>query len=139
MLFRSMVREWFSANRKASLLGGSVLAGLLVLMAAFLYRGRATKARATSVKRPLAQPKYERKVALDELSATRPARVPADASRFSEASQESAWSRAVSQPAFAPAAEVSASHAAVLSKPSIGSALVANSGSVSEEREVFEL
>jgi len=45
----------------------------------------------------------------------------------------------VSRPAFAPAAEVVSSRAAVLSKPSVSSAVVASSESVNEEREVFEL
>jgi hypothetical protein len=132
------VRDWFSANRKASLLGALVLAGLLVALAAFLYRRQKTETKATRVKRPLAQPKYDSKVELDEFSASWPERVPADASPVSKASQKSDWSRVASQPAFAPAAEVPASHAAVPSKP-FSSAIVAGSESVSEEREVFEL
>ena len=164
----SKVREWFSSKRKASLLGALVLAGLLVLMAAFLYRRSTTKAGATRVKRPLAQPKYARSVALDELSTPRsadaevlPSRSPkasgiaaqqpgqvaapyrrgvaANGSRLTEAPEKSDWNRAASQPAFASLAEGAGAQASVRSKPSIGSALAADSESINEEREVFEL
>lgn len=133
------VREWVAANRKGALLGALALAGALVLLAAFLYRGRLKKASATWVKRLLAQPKYDSKVELNELSVSQPARVPADESRVSKAPQKSDWSRVASQPVFASAAQASASRAEVLSKPSGSSAIVADSESVSEEREVFEL
>lgn len=162
------VREWFFSNRKASLLGALALAGLLVLLAAFLYRRRTPKAGATRVKRPLAQPKYDSTLALEELSTPRsagaevlPTRPPqagglptqqpsqedapyrrgvaANGPRFTEAPEKSDWNRAATQPAFASAAEVVGAQTSVRSKPSIGSALAADSESINEEREVFEL
>jgi hypothetical protein len=133
------VREWFSANRTASLFGALVLVGLLALLAVVLYRGRKTNVSATRVQRPLAQPKFDSKVELDELSDSRTERGPLAVSPISKAPEKSEWSRVVSRPAFAPAAEVASSRAAVLSNPSVSSAVVASSESVNKEREVFEL
>jgi hypothetical protein len=160
------VREWFFSNRNASLLGALLLAGLLVLLAAFLYRRRTTKAGATRVKHPLAQPKYASSVALDELSTPRsagaevlpkpqasgvPAQQPSEVAapyrrgvaanglRFTEGPEKSDWNRAATQPAFASAGEVAGAQASVRSKPSIGSAVATDSESINEEREVFEL
>jgi hypothetical protein len=132
------VGDWFSVNWKALLLGVLILAGL-GLMAAFLYRRSMTKSVATSVKGPLAQPKFDRNVELDELTDPRPERMPISSSPVAKASPESDWSRVTSQPPFARAAEVSASRATVRSRPSVNSAVVADRESVREEREVFEL
>lgn len=134
----SKLREWFSANRKAALLAALILAGLLALVAAFFYRGRGAKSNESHVKRPLAQPKYDSKVELDELTESPAERVPVVAPITQEATK-SEWNRAASKPAFAPAAEVAASHAAAFSKPSNSSVAVAENKSGSEEREVFEL
>jgi hypothetical protein len=135
----SKVRDWFSVNWEASLLGALFLAGLLGLLAAFLYRRRTAKDVATRVKHPLAQPKFDRKVELDELTDPRPEPMPVSSSPVTKAPHESDWSRVKSQPAFAPATELFASRAPVRSRPSISSAVVADSESVREEREVFEL
>jgi hypothetical protein len=134
----SKLRQWFLANRKAALVAALVLGGLLALVAAFLYRGRTTKSTENRVKRPLAQPKYDSKVELDELTASLAERGPGVAPVTQEATK-SEWSRVASKPAFAPAAEVAASHAAAFSKPSNGSVAVADNKSGNEEREVFEL
>ncbi len=133
------LRDWWSANRQASLLGALVLVVLLILIAGFLYRRRTVQTSATRVKRPLAQPKYDKKVELDEATEAQPERLPAAASPMSQASQKSDWSRVASQPSFAGGAEVSANREAVRARPSISSAVVADRESVSEEREVFEL
>jgi hypothetical protein len=132
------VRDWFLANRNAALLAVLILAGLLALLAAFLYRGRTTKATEKPANRPLAQPKYDSKVELDELTASPAERGPSVAEPISQAATKSEWSRVTPKPAFAPAAEVAASHAAVPSNPSVAS-VVADNKTVSEEREVFEL
>jgi len=132
------VREWFSANRNASLLGALVLVGLLVLVAAFLYQRRTAPTSATRVKRPLAQPKYHNKVELDEVTEAQPERSAAAASSMSQAPQKSE-NRVTPQPSFAASAGVSASREAVHAKPSINPAIVADRESASEEREVFEL
>jgi hypothetical protein len=133
------IRDWLSANRQASLLGALVLVGLLVLLAAFLSRRRTAQSSATRVKRPLAQPKYDNKVELDEVTEAQPERLPATASTMGPASQKSNWSRVASQPSFAAGAEVSPKREAVRATPSISPAVVADRESVSEEREVFEL
>ncbi len=133
------VREWFLGNQKAAWLAALILAGLLALVAAFLYRGRMTKASKKRVKRPLAQPKYDSKAELDEVSASPVERGPSVAAPISETPTKSEWSRVESKPAFAPAAEVAASHAAAFSKPSNSSVAIADKKSGSEEREVFEL
>jgi hypothetical protein len=135
---RNKVSDWFSVNWKGSLLGALILAGL-GLLAAFLYRRRTAKDVATRAKQPLVQPKFERKVELDDLTDPRPEPMPVSSSPVAKAPHESDWSRVKSQPAFAPATNVSASQAPVRSRPSISSAVVADSESVREEREVFEL
>jgi hypothetical protein len=134
----SKLRDWLSANRKAALLAALILAGLLALAAAFFYRGRSTKSSESRVKRPLAQPKYDSKVELDELTESPAERGPVIAPITQEATK-SEWNRAASKPAFAPAAEVAARHAAAFSKPSNSSVAVAENKPGSEEREVFEL
>jgi hypothetical protein len=132
----SNLRDWFSANRKASLLGALFLAGLLALLAAFLYRGRTTIASPNRVKGPLAQPKFDNNVAeLEELTDSRTEREPVSVSGISGAPEKSDWSRVASGPIFGPASGVAASRAAVLTKPSTSS----DNKSFSEEREVFEL
>jgi len=133
------IREWFLANQKAVLLAALILAGLLALGAAFLYRGRMTKASAKRVRRPLAQPKYDSKAELDEVTASPLERGPGVAAPSSEGPSKSEWSRVASKPAIAPAAEVAAGHAAAFSKTSNSSVAVADNKSGSEEREVFEL
>jgi hypothetical protein len=135
----STLREWFSANRNASLLGALLLAGLLALLAAFLYRGRTTMASPNRVKGPLAQPKFDNKVELEELTDSRTEREPVPVSRISGAPEKSDWSPVASRPIFGPASGVAASRAAVLTKPSTSSVAVADNKSFSEEREVFEL
>ncbi len=132
------LRDWLSANRKAALLAALILAGLLALVAAFFYRGRTAKSDESRVKRPLAQPKYDSKVELDELTES-PAEPGPVVAPISQEATKSEWNRAASKPAFAPAAEVAASHAAAFSKPSNSSVAVAEKKSGSEEREVFEL
>jgi hypothetical protein len=132
-------RDWFSANSNASLLGAFLLTGLLVLLTIFLSRRRTAKPSATRAKSPLARPKYDSRVELDELTDSRPEPLPVGAAPIIKPSQEFDWSAVGSQPAFARTAEVSASNASVSSRPSISSAIVADSKSVSEEREVFEL
>jgi hypothetical protein len=136
---RNKVGDWFSVNWKASLLGALILAALLGLLAPFLYRRRTAKDVASRVKHPLTQPKFDRKVELDELTDPRPEPMPVSSSPVAKAPLESDWSRVKSQPAFAPATEVPARRAPVRSRPSISSAVVADSESVREEREVFEL
>ncbi len=133
------LRDWLSANRQASLLGTLVLVGLLVLLAPFLYRRRTVQTSATRVKHPLAQPKYNNRVELDEVTEAQPERLPAAASPMSQAPQKSDWSRVAAQPSFAAGAEVSAGREAVRARPSISPAVLADRESVSEEREVFEL
>ncbi len=133
------VRDWLSANRNASLLGALVLLGLLVLLAAFLYQRRTAPTNATRVKHPLAQPKYDHKVELDEVTEPQPERPAAATSSMNQAPQKSDWNRVTSQPSFAASAGVSAGREAVHTKPSIGPAIVADRESASEEREVFEL
>jgi len=131
------LRVWFSANRNAALLGALILAVLLVLAAVFLYRSRAKKVIESRTKRPLAQPKFESKEGLDELTESRKERAPLVVSPVSQA-KKSEWSREVSQPRFV-APEVSITRAGALSKPSNAAVAVADPESVSEEREVFEL
>jgi hypothetical protein len=133
----SKLREWFSANRNAALLAALILAGLLALAAAFFYRGRTTKSNDTRAKRPLAQPKYDSKGELDELTESPAERGPV--APITQEATKSEWSRAASKPAFTPAAEVAAGNASVFSKPSNSSVAVAENKSGSEEREVFEL
>lgn len=130
--------EWFSANSKG-LLGGLLLLALLMLAAAFLYRGRTMKTSTTRVKRPLAQPKYDSKMELDELTVSRPEPATVSSSQSNEAPQKSDWGRVASRPAFASSAEAAAGRGATLSKPSVSSVVVADRESMSEEREVFEL
>jgi len=136
----SNLRDWFSANRKASLLGALLLAGLLALLAAFLYRGRTTMANPNRVKGPLAQPKFDNNVVeLEELTDSRTAGEPASGSRISGAPEKSDWSSVAYRPIFGPASGVAASRAAVLTKPSTSSVAASDNKSFSEEREVFEL
>lgn len=132
------VREWFLANRNAALPAALILAGLLALLATFLYRGRTARATEKPDNRPLAQPKYDSRVELDELTASPAESGPSVTAPISQAATKSDWSRVAPKPAFAPVAEVAASHAAALSNRSVAS-VVANNKSVSEEREVFEL
>jgi hypothetical protein len=131
--------EWFSANQKGSLLGALLLAGALVLVVALLYRGRTKKGGAPRAKTPLAQPKYDSKANLNELTVSRPDDKPAVAAPSGEAPQKSDWSRVASQPVFASAGEASAGRTANRSQPSNNSVVVADNQSVNEEREVFEL
>ena len=131
------LRIWFSANRNAALLGALILVALLVLAAVFLYRSRAKKVIESRTKRPLAQPKFDSKEGLDELTESRKERAPVVVSPVSQA-KKAEWSREVSQPRFV-APEVSITRAGALSKPSNTAVAVADPESVSEEREVFEL
>ncbi|HBB86944.1 MAG TPA: hypothetical protein DC047_04960 [Blastocatellia bacterium] len=133
----SNLRDWFLANRKTALLAALILAGLLALVAGFFYRGRTTKSNETRVKRPLAQPKYDSKVELDELTASPAERGPV--APITQEATKSEWSPVASKPEFAPATEVAASRAAAFSKSSNSSVAVADNKSGSEEREVFEL
>lgn len=132
----SKLRDWFSANRKAALLAGLILAGLLVLAAAYFYRGRKTKSDDARARRPLAQPKYESRTDLEEMTETpaEPAPVVAPIIEATKSGRSAA-----PRPTFAPAAEIAASHASVFSKPSNSSVVVADANSGNEEREVFEL
>ena len=131
------LRVWFSANRNAAMLGALILVVLLVLAAVFLYRSRSKKVIESRAKRPLAQPKFDSKEGLDELTESRKERAPVAVSPVSKV-KKSEWSREVSQPRFV-APEVSISRAGALSKPSNTAVAVADPESVSEEREVFEL
>jgi hypothetical protein len=134
----SKMRSWFLANRKAALLAALVLVALLALAAAFFYRRRTTKSLETRVNRPLAQPKYDSKMDLDELTAS-PAEPGPVVAPITQEATKSGWNRAASEPAFAPAAEVAASHAAAFSKQPNSSVAVADNKVGKEEREVFEL
>ena len=91
------------------------------------------------MKRTLAQPKYDNRVELDEVTEAQPERLPAAASPINHAPQKSDWRRTASQPSFVAGAEVSADREAVRARPPISPAVVADRESVSEEREVFEL
>lgn len=132
----SKLREWFSANPKAALLGALILAGLAALAAVFLYRGRKTESNGIRAKRPLAQPKYDSSMELAETtdSPAEPVIEP-----ITQHAPKSEWGRAASTPAFAPAAEVAATRASAFSKSSNRAVAVADLKSGSEEREVFEL
>lgn len=131
------LRVWFSANRNAAMLGALILLALGVLAAAFLYRGRTKKVIASRTKRPLAQPKYDDKAGLDELTEFPKERVPLAVSPINNG-KKSDWHREASQPRFV-APEVSVTRAAASSKPAVSGVAVADNDSVSEEREVFEL
>ncbi len=135
---RSKVQQWVSANSNVFLFTVLVLAVLLLMIAATVYRRRASKPSATRANRPLAQPKYDTKVDFDELSSPRPPAVSADVSRFPETLPKSDRDLVSPKSAFAPA-EVAASRASVVGKPSLSSVVVSDNESVSEEREVFEL
>jgi hypothetical protein len=119
------------------LLAGLILAGLLVLAAAYFYRGRKTKSDDARARRPLAQPKYESRTDLEEMTET-PAEPAPVVAPIIEATK-SEWRSAAPRPTFAPAAEIAASHASVFSKPSNSSVVLADANSGNEEREVFEL
>jgi hypothetical protein len=132
----SRLRDWLSANRKASLLAALILAGLLA--AAYLYRGRRTKFEAARTKRPLSQPKYQKEMDLEEMTESPAEREPVIAAATPEATK-SPWRSTTPRPAFAPAAEVAATPASVFSKASNNSVVVADDKVGGEEREVFEL
>jgi hypothetical protein len=133
----SKLRAWFSANRKATLLVGLILAGLLAA-AAYFYRVRRTEFDDRRAKRPLSQPKYESEVALEEMTES-PAERELVVPPVIQEATKSEWRSAASKPAFEPAAEVAVHNASVFSKPSNSSVVVADNKSGDEEREVFEL
>jgi hypothetical protein len=72
-----IARQWISANRQKSLLGALLLLGILVVLAALLFRRRKKGVKAKQADAPLAQPKHSPDVALNSLSAAAPVNSPA--------------------------------------------------------------
>ena len=72
-----IARQWISANRQKSLLGGMLLLGILVVLAALLFSRRKKRVKAKRTGAPLAQPKYAADVALNSPAAAAPVNSPA--------------------------------------------------------------
>ena len=75
--WRDIARQWISANRQVSLLGGLLLLGTLVVLAALLFRRRKKVLNAERAGAPLAQPKHPPDVAVNSPAAAAPINSPA--------------------------------------------------------------
>src|SRR5438128_5424756 len=64
-----IARQWISANRQISLLGALLLLGILVVLAALLFRRRKNVVKAKRAGTALVQPKHSPDVALDSPAA----------------------------------------------------------------------
>ena len=72
-----IARQWILAHRQVSLLGALVLLGILVVLAALLFRRRKKGLKAKRAGAPLAQPKHSPDVALISPAAAAPVSSPA--------------------------------------------------------------
>lgn len=75
--WRDIARQWISANRQASLLGALILLGILVVLAALLFRRRKKGLKAKRAGAPLAQPKHSPDVAMNSPATAAPVNSPA--------------------------------------------------------------
>lgn len=138
-----IARQWISANRQASLLGGLLLLCLLVFLAVLLFRRRRIVVKAKRARTTLAQPKHSPDVARNSPAVGAPANSPlaapvasANAPRTSGIQENAERGNFVPQPAMARSAAVAApqNQAWAPASPATGS-----SGDEDQEREVFEL
>ena len=72
-----VARQWISVNRQVSLLGALLLLGILVVLAALLFRRRKNVVKAKREGATLVQPKHSTEVALNNPAAAAPVNSPA--------------------------------------------------------------